>query len=49
MGYPNANRWPMSKRHSINLVECKDCGELRQRVRGVVRIVGVQEQKREKL
>lgn len=28
MGYSNANRWPMPKRHSKNLVECKDCGEL---------------------
>lgn len=28
MGYSNANRWPMPKRHSENLVECKDCGEL---------------------
>jgi ubiquitin C-terminal hydrolase len=28
MGYSNANRWPMSKHHSENLVECKDCGKL---------------------
>lgn len=28
MGYSSANRWPMSKRHSENLVESKDCGEL---------------------
>ncbi len=27
MGYSNANRWPMPKRHSKNLVKCKDCGE----------------------
>ena len=28
MGYSNATHWPMPKRHSKNLVECKDCGEL---------------------